>query len=158
MTVKPTNEKGWTELALDVAAMVGKDPEDLWPEHMREIKLKRATAEVSVDLNGVKQIMADGSSEKSLSQISAIKQFSNKLTPREEQVINLKWGENQSLTECSKILNLSKERVRQIEAKSLRKMRHAAKVLGYGEPQHTHSEQSGDIILKQSGRDLLEDH
>ena len=76
MKVKPINEKGWTDLALDVAAMVGEDPEDLWPKYMREIKLKKATAEVSMDLDSVKQIMADGSSEKSLSQIGAIKKLS----------------------------------------------------------------------------------
>jgi len=54
MKVKPINEKGWTDLALDVAAMVGEDPEDLWPKYMREIKLKKATAEVSMDLDSVK--------------------------------------------------------------------------------------------------------
>ena len=87
MTVKPINEKGWTDLALDVAAMVGEDPEDLWPKYMREIKLKKATAEVSMDLDSVKEIMADGSSEKSLSQIGVIKQLSEGLSPREKQVL-----------------------------------------------------------------------
>ena len=41
MRLKPFNDSGWTDLALDVAAMVGKEPEDLWPDHLREFKLSK---------------------------------------------------------------------------------------------------------------------
>ena len=55
MKVKPFNQNGWTDLALDVAAMVGKEPEDLWPDHLRELKLARSTSEMEVDLDSVKR-------------------------------------------------------------------------------------------------------
>ena len=165
MTVKPINEKGWTDLALDVAAMVGEDPEDLWPKYMREIKLKKATAEVSMDLDSVKQIMADGSSEKSLSQIGVIKQLSEGLSPREKQVLDMRWMKNQTLEECSKVVGLSRERIRQIESKTFRKMKVTAINLGYGK--RVNSGNYRDYVagqvrqkwfgLKQSGKDLLED-
>ena len=165
MTVKPINEKGWTDLALDVAAMVGEDPEDLWPKYMREIKLKKATAEVSMDLDSVKEIMADGSSEKSLSQIGVIKQLSEGLSPREKQVLDMRWMKNQTLEECSKVVGLSRERIRQIESKTFRKMKVTAINLGYGK--RVNSGNYRDYVagqvrqkwfgLKQSGKDLLED-
>jgi len=165
MTVKPINEKGWTNLAFDVAAMVGEDPEDLWPKYMREIKLKKATAEVSMDLDSVKQIMADGSSEKSLSQIGVIKQLSEGLSPREKQVLDMRWMKNQTLEECSKVVGLSRERIRQIESKTFRKMKVTAINLGYGK--RVNSGNYRDYVagqvrqkwfgLKQSGKDLLED-
>ena len=165
MTVKPINEKGWTNLAFDVAAMVGEDPEDLWPKYMREIKLKKATAEVSMDLDSVKEIMADGSSEKSLSQIGVIKQLSEGLSPREKQVLDMRWMKNQTLEECSKVVGLSRERIRQIESKTFRKMKVTAINLGYGK--RVNSGNYRDYVagqvrqkwfgLKQSGKDLLED-
>ena len=165
MTVKPISEKGWTDLALDVAAMVGEDPEDLWPKYMREIKLKRATAEVSMDLDGVKQIMADGSSEKSLSQISAIKKLSENLTSREERILQLRWIEDHTLEECGKIFGVSKERIRHIEAKVFRKMKHTAKALGFAKKVMNEKEWSSGVRnkwyrgfeLKQSGKELFED-
>ena len=166
MKVKPINEKGWTDLALDVAAMVGEDPEDLWPKYMREIKLKKATAEVSMDLDSVKQIMADGSSEKSLSQISAIKKLSADLSPREERILQLRWIEDHTLEECGKIFGLSREHIRHIESKAFRKMKHTAKALGFAKKVWRERKSDNGIVigrwfdnfeLKQSGKDLFED-
>ena len=166
MTLKPVNEKGWTDLALDVAAMVGEYPEDLWPKYMREIKLKKATAEVSMDLDSVKQIMADGSSEKSLSQIGAIKKLSADLSPREERILQLRWIEDHTLEECGKIFGVSSERIRHIESKAFRKMKHTAKALGFAKKVWRERKSDNGIVigrwfdnfeLKQSGKDLFED-
>jgi len=165
MKIKPINEKGWTNLALDVAAMVGKEPENIWPKYMREIKLKKATAEVSMDLDSVKQIMADGSSEKSLSQISAIKKLSADLSPREERILQLRWIEDHTLEECGKIFGVSSERIRHIESKAFRKMKHTAKALGFAKKVMNEKEWSSGVRnkwyrgfeLKQSGKDLFED-
>ena len=166
MTVKPINEKGWTNLALDVAAMVGKEPEDIWPKYMREIKLKKATAEVSMDLDSVKQIMADGSSEKSLSQIGAIKKLSENLTSREKQVLDMRWMKNQTLEECSKILGVSRDVTRYIEHMAFRKMQKKSHALGYSKKVWRERKLDNGILigrcfdgfgLKQSGKDLFED-
>ena len=155
MKIKPINEKGWTEMALNVAAMVGKEPEDLWPKNMREIKLKKSSAEVSIDLDSVKQIMADGSSEKNLSQISAIKQFSAELSPREERILQLRWIEDHTLEECGKIFGVSKERIRHIESKAFRKMKKKATDMGYSKPRRHLGWNA--VGLTQLGRDLFKD-
>tara|TARA_R110000803_G_scaffold7160_1_gene23050 strand:+ start:530 stop:1168 length:639 start_codon:yes stop_codon:yes gene_type:complete len=131
MKVNPFNQNGWTDFALDVAAMVGKEPEDLWPEHLRELKLIKSTSEMEVDLESVKQLIQDGTTEKSLSQISAISKFSEKLTKRERQCMAMRWALGHTLDESAKVFGVTRERVRQIEAKAIRKMKGAALVAGY---------------------------
>ena len=53
------------------------------------------------------------------------------LTPREEQVIRLRFGledgRQRTLEEVGKIFNITRERIRQIEAKALRKLRHPSR-------------------------------
>lgn len=48
------------------------------------------------------------------------------LKPRERQVLVLRYFKDKTLDEVSKIFNISRDRVRQIEAKAMRKMRHNA--------------------------------
>lgn len=53
------------------------------------------------------------------------------LTPREEQVLRLRFGlddgRTRTLEEVGKVYNITRERIRQIEAKALRKMRHPSR-------------------------------
>jgi len=53
------------------------------------------------------------------------------LTPREERVLRLRFGLNlnkdYTLEEVGKIINVNRERVRQIEAKALRKLKHPSR-------------------------------
>lgn len=164
----PYNSKGWTDLALDVAGMVGRDPEDLWPDHMRELRLRKSTSEVNLDLDDVKKLVQEGSSEKTISQLSVISQFSQKLTPRERDVLARRFAQDQSLDECAASLRVSRERVRQIEAEAFRKMRKVAQHLGYMDVKNPkwdpYDWETGrarqwrlKLSLKSRGQDLLED-
>ena len=114
MKLKPFNKNGWTDLALDVAAMVGKEPEYLWPDHLRELKLSRSTSETEVGLDSVKKIIQDGSTEKTLSQISAISTLSKTLTPRERQCLAMRFAVGHTLDETAKIFGVTRERARQL--------------------------------------------
>ena len=53
------------------------------------------------------------------------------LTPREEQVLKLRFGlkdgRMRTLEDVGKIFNITRERIRQIEAKALRKLRHPSR-------------------------------
>ena len=131
MKVKPINEKGWTELASDVAAMVGKEPVEIWPEHLQDIRLSTSTSEFTIDMDGVKQIMSDNSTEKMIAHSQVLQQLDTRLTDKQKKVIDMRFKQNMSLEETGKVLGLSRERVRQIECKSIRRMRYDAKVNGY---------------------------
>ena len=168
MKAVPYNSKGWTDLALDIAGMVARDPEDLWPDHMRELRLRKSTSEVNLDLDDVKKLVQEGSSEKTISQLSVLSQFSKNLTPRERDVLARRFAHDQSLDECAASLRVSRERVRQIEAKAFRKMRKVASNLGYMDVNYPEWEpwdwKAGrdrrspfKLCLKSRGQDLLED-
>ena len=53
------------------------------------------------------------------------------LTPREEQVLRKRFGiaekSDHTLEEVGKLFNVTRERIRQIEAKALRKLRHPSR-------------------------------
>ena len=131
MKVKPINEKGWTELASDVAAMVGKEPVEIWPENLQDIRLSTSTSEFTIDMDGVKQIMSDNSTEKMIAHSQVLQQLDTRLNDTQKKVIDMRFKQNMSLEETGKVLGLSRERVRQIECKSIRRMRYDAKVNGY---------------------------
>lgn len=60
-----------------------------------------------------------------------IKEVLHTLTPREEQVIKLRYGLDdgrpRTLEEVGKEFNITRERIRQIEAKAIRKLRHPSR-------------------------------
>ena len=131
MRTKPFANNSWTDLALDVAALAGEDPEDLWPEYMREVKLQRATAELNADLNEVMAITQSKSPEKKIARLDAVKLLVAGLTPRELKVLERRFVEGATLQETADELNVSHERLRQIEAKTLRKMKSRAVSQGF---------------------------
>ena len=59
------------------------------------------------------------------------------LTPRERQVINYRFGLEEgyprTLEEVGKLFNVTRERIRQIEAKALRKLRHPSRMKSLGD-------------------------
>ena len=94
--------------------------------------LKNSPDEVSLYLKSVKNISSDDSAEKKLSQISAVKELSDDLTPRQKDVINRRYYEDQTLEEVGKVFNVTRERIRHIQVKALRMMRERSTKLGYG--------------------------
>jgi RNA polymerase sigma factor (sigma-70 family) len=155
MRTKPVNSKGWTKLAEDVALMVGKDPIDLWPEHLREIKLQRSSSEMDLSLEQVQQLVAEGSHDNLLSQNKAIKDMIGNLNEREKTVISLRYHDGKTLSEIGSYLNLSNERVRQIEARATTKMKASAVFQGYMGKEEKNSWRGFDYKLKAKAIELL---
>jgi predicted DNA-binding protein (UPF0251 family) len=131
MREKPFKIKGWTELALDVSAFLNKDPEDLWPEYMREVQLQRSTAELNADLNEVQAIQNSTSPEKQIAQLDTVKLLAEALNPRELKAIQYRFVDQLTLVETAEKLGVSPERMRQIECRALQKMRDRAVNKGF---------------------------
>ena len=155
MKTKPVNSKGWTKLAEDVALMVGKDPIDLWPEHLREIKLQRSSSELDLSLEQVQQLTTKGSYDNLLSQNKAIEDMIGNLNEREKIVISLRYHDGKTLSEIGSYLNLSNERVRQIEARATNKMKASAVFQGYMGKEAKDSWRGFDYKLKAKAIELL---
>jgi DNA-binding XRE family transcriptional regulator len=145
MKAKPITEKGWTQLAFDVATMVGKEPKKLWPEHLQNIKLLTSTSEFTINIEGVKQIMSDNSVEKMIAQSQVLRQLDTRLNNTQKKVIDMRFYQEMTLEETGKVLGLSRERIRQIECKSLRMMRYDARTQGYLKPR---SKNNKNVLAK----------
>jgi DNA-binding XRE family transcriptional regulator len=157
MKAKPITEKGWTQLAFDVAAMVGKEPKKLWPEHLQNIKLLTSTSEFTIDIEGVKQIMSGNSAEKMIAQSQVLRQLNTRLNNTQKKVIDMRFYQEMTLEETGKVLGLSRERIRQIECKSLRMMRYDARTQGYLKPRSKNNKNVLDKLEKTNqGCELFE--
>jgi hypothetical protein len=95
--------------------------------------LKNLFDEVSLDSDSVKNIQAEGSAEKNVAQIGAVKELSGILTPREKDVINRRYYENQTLEEVGKVYSVTRHQLRHIEIRALRRLRRRSIALGYGD-------------------------
>ena len=131
MRIKPFNSKGWTRLAESVAFMLSKQPDELWPEHMREVKLAKSSAELELGLKEVQELTSGVSSEVRLSQQKVLSDFMGKLTDRHREAVNLYYFENRTFEEIGEHFNVSTARARQIVQTALQKMRIIAVRSGY---------------------------
>lgn len=124
---------GWRKVALGISDALGMLPDEIWPEHMREIVLQNNKSSVEVNADFVaKMISSDykrdplliASSSQQLEQLEAA---INTLDDREKTAIYGHFGfdgKNKTLSEIGEELNCTRERVRQILHKALRKLRH----------------------------------
>lgn len=114
----------WTPLALKISAAVSADPADLWPEHTRDIRIRKS-AEMTVSLDDVKTLVAP---DKTVEHRQLIDRMSDTLTAREVKVVSMR-ATDATFDEIGDALGgLSRERVRQIEAKAYRKMKNQARI------------------------------
>jgi len=130
---------GWKSTAKRIAQFFCVDEEDIWPDVVRNVSKHRAT--VQVDAAGVQSLIeSDGPQHKRIElreRAQAVNQALGVLTDRERHVLEARCGfdgsEGLSLDKIAKDMFLSKERVRRIEAKALRKLRHPSVCSGLKE-------------------------
>ena len=143
MKASPLNKKGeWRLCVLKLADALYSLPDDLFSEQQKILILKTSTGTKDVTEAELVRIseqyvwdnrledMQDNEGVREIAHEQAenlIKQAMDAtLTPREKQVLNMRFGMHgatKSFDETAKELDVSRERIRQIEAKALRKLR-----------------------------------
>ena len=128
----PVNKKGeWTPCVLKVCEYLFVMPSDLFSqEQMTPLKTNKGT--VDLGFEDISRMLDDPTQDPSLRLerqdiVGAVGTVLEDLTEREKKVINLRFGidgKEHNLMEVADIFGVSRERVRQIEAKALRKLRH----------------------------------
>ncbi len=109
-----------------IADALGTDPEDLFTERQYE-PLPSNVRDVLIDEGRVAQLLAPSNEPE---RMLAFKEMADgiigraHLKKREKQVIAMRFRNGMTLEECGTALGVTRERIRGIEAKALRKMRH----------------------------------
>ena len=116
-----------------VMEVLGAAPTDLWTEQQLTIKLKTNSGERDIDADIVQHLLEQKdrtdylpSPEDSLlaAETSAIvNEVLSSLKPREKDILQERFGKDLTLEEVGNHHGLSKERIRAIESKALRKLR-----------------------------------
>jgi RNA polymerase sigma factor (sigma-70 family) len=126
MRKPPIGPTGITsKVALDIASALGAYFEDIWPKHMENLKRKKASFEMSMNAQEV-ALLSETKMEKMIEYKDAIKHLKNGLTPRELNVLHLRYHRAMTCQEVGKEIGISMTRVNEIEQKAFRKMRFRA--------------------------------
>lgn len=136
MTSSPLTAEGnlFPDAAL-LCEVLGKLPEDLWSNEQL-YPLERNFSEMEMDhaqvvalLPQEQQSYLPDFSEFERAQTNAlVSKAVSTLTLREQEVLRMRFEDDLTFDECAARLYVTRERVRQIEAKALRKMRHPTRV------------------------------
>ena len=128
----PVDRKGeWIPSVLKVCEYLFVMPTDLFSqEQMTPLKTNKGT--VDIGFEDISRMLDDPSQDPSLRLerqdiVGAVGTVLEELTERERKIINLRFGidgKEHNLLEVANIFGVTRERVRQIEAKALRKLRH----------------------------------
>lgn len=130
----PIGRRGqWSENAILIAGALKLPPDCLWPEQHLEKALKRARGEVEMSADEIKQIVAPEESRNAEQMLIENQEgrilhelLARRLSPREERVIRQRFGfdgEPKTLEEVAQEQGVNKERIRQIEARAIRRLR-----------------------------------
>jgi len=138
MTASPLTADGnLSAPASMLCEAVGKLPDELWStEQLRPLERNFSEMEMSHE-----QVMAmlpheqqsyelDSSDLENRQAQALIGRALESLTPQEQKVIDLRFYSGLTLLETGAVMDVSPERVRQLEAKALRKMRHPKRAEG----------------------------
>jgi len=133
LRLSPMTQKGhFTDLANQIMEALGACPTDLWTEEQLTMNLKKSSSwsamgkeELHVLMNGEQKSLLDMVAGQELKKV--MDDVRKTLTFREQQVIGMRFDDSRTQEEIGKEMHLSKERIRQIEARALRKLRYGSR-------------------------------
>ena len=133
-----TNEGNFTDLANQIMEVLGACPTDLWSTEQLNMRLKRNSTETEISKMELQKVLGMNpidliefknpdvelyeKEEKNL-----VKKVLKTLTFNEQSVIGKRFFDEKSLENVGKELNLSRERISQIEKKAIRKLKHPSR-------------------------------
>jgi RNA polymerase sigma factor (sigma-70 family) len=123
MKKKALGEDGWRKIVIDLCDILMCSPEDLFTEEQAEAQLKSNEAFVEMTRQQALQFSEQGLSDEDRSEIRRLIFDDAPLTSKEKLVLKMRFEDECTFEEVGQKLDLSHERIRQIEAKALRKLR-----------------------------------
>ena len=116
----------WNDTAFTLSAALQTEPEDLWTEKQRGMALERNWREISMSEDAVMQLATGQGTEQIVQGVldaEAVGKAIQTLDEREQKVITGRFFEDKTLDDLGDDLGISRERIRQIEARALRKLK-----------------------------------
>ena len=113
----------WADIARDIAAALGKYPDELWPDSVKYLRAKKASAEIEMDANEVRSLANPQSSPDAK---ILLNKWTQGLNDRHIKAVSMSIH-GCTLEAIGNELNVGKERARQIQLKAFRHMRRLAK-------------------------------
>ena len=136
MTASPINEEGHLiKAAVQLCDALNKTPDDLWSKE-QIYPLEKNFSDMEMDHeqilallpNDQRSIEHDTSAVENAQASKLIGETLKSLTKREEECIRLRFYEDMTLEGCAQNMGITRERVRQIELRAIRKLRHPQRV------------------------------
>ena len=119
----------WKESAFDVSSALGLEPEEIWPDYMRQIALRKSTVELDASVDQIAEL-ASGEGQLAI-KLAAMKIIdTHRIMPRYREVIRMRFFDDLTLEEAGKVVGVTRERIRQMECKAMRELRHPASMSG----------------------------
>ena len=122
----------WVDTAFSLSSALQVEPEELWTETQQGMALKRNSYEINMGEEEVQRLASGESADKlaiGSERSRVLSKALNSLTPREEQVVRRRFFDEDILEDIAHDWDVSKDRIRQIEAKALRKLKHPSRGL-----------------------------
>lgn len=114
----------WSDLAMDISSFLHLEPEELWPEQLKYIQMKKNSREVSLSAEEVKSIAAPRTMEIDR---ASLNRLLGSLNPKDKTVLEMRYGLNgggeMTLEEVAKEFGVTRENIRQREQRAFRAMK-----------------------------------
>ncbi len=117
----------WLDAAFALSAALQAEPEELWTETQRGMALDSNTREVSMNEDAVMQLASGDQLEYNVIASKLVADALTTLKPREQDIIQRRFFDGETLEVIGDSQGVTKEVIRKIEAKALRKLKHPSR-------------------------------
>jgi lambda repressor-like predicted transcriptional regulator len=131
MRHRPILQSGeWRDAALNVAGALGVDPSEIWPLHLRERKVKIATAEMELSSDQVVALMAPAEDSADIIERKEIVSKLLECLPERVRYVVEERMKGADLGDLGREFGVTRGRIMQLELRGHRKMKERAKAMG----------------------------